>query len=136
VIVVWEGTIDTQKNASRSSLKHIPNFVKSSSHTDIVVMNVPCRYDWIVPSCVNSEVKVFNRKVQNNCVILKNFGRVNVDINIEHFTQHGLHMKVSGEEKVARKISDVRKIVTRKKLKSIILKWKESSLKVIMKKVK
>jgi hypothetical protein len=59
-----------------------------------------------------------------------------VDINTEHFTLHGLQMKVSGEEKIARKISDVRKIVTKKKVKSIILKWKETSLKVVMKKVK
>jgi hypothetical protein len=115
VIVVWEGTNDTWKNASRSSLQHITNFVKSSSHTNIFVMNVPHRYYWIAPSCVNSEVKVFNRKVQNKRVLLKNFRTVDVDINIEHFTQHGLHMKVSCEEKIARKISDVRKVVTRKK---------------------
>jgi hypothetical protein len=78
-------------------------------------MNVRHRYDWIASSGVNSGVKVFSRKVQNKHVILKNFRTINVDINIEHFTQRGLHMKVSGKKKTARKISDARKIVARRK---------------------
>jgi hypothetical protein len=66
VVVVWGGTNDIKKNASSNSLKHITNFVKNSSHTNIFVMNAPHRHDWIASLCVNSEVKVFNTKVQKN----------------------------------------------------------------------
>jgi hypothetical protein len=35
-------------------------------------------------------------------------GMAGVDTNSEHFTQPGLHMNASGEDKITRKISDVR----------------------------
>jgi L-lactate utilization protein LutC len=121
---VWGGANDIRKNDSRDGLKHITYFVKNSSHTNIILMNAPHRHDLNVSSCVNNEVIAFNRKVQKRVKTFNNVGIVYVDINREHFIQHGLHMNTSGKEKIARKISDVvREIVTRKKDKAIILKW-------------
>lgn len=88
-------------------------------------MKASHRHDLSVSSYVNNEIKAFNRKVQKQ--IFKHIEAVDVDVNREHFTQHGLHMNASGKEKIARKISNVvRKIVTRKKVQPVILKWKET----------
>jgi len=51
------------KNNSQDRLKHVTNFVKMNSHTNIILMSVPHRHDLYEWSCVNSEVKAFNRKL-------------------------------------------------------------------------
>jgi hypothetical protein len=128
IIVVWGGANDIRKNASRDGLKHITDFVKNSSISNIILMNAPHRHDLSVSSCVNNEVKVFNRKLQKRMKPFNTVEIVDVDINREHFTQHGLHINTSGKEKIARKVSDdVRAIKTRKKGKTIILKWNEGN---------
>jgi len=59
--VFWGGTNDVSKNNSQDGLKHITNFVKLNSHTNIILMSVPHRHDLSEWSCVNSEMKAFNR---------------------------------------------------------------------------
>jgi hypothetical protein len=41
IIVFWRGTNDVSKNNSQDGLKHITNFVKVNSHTNIISMSVP-----------------------------------------------------------------------------------------------
>jgi hypothetical protein len=61
-IVFMGGTNDVSKNNFQDGLKHIINFVEVNSHTNIILMSVPHRHDLPEWSCVNSEVKAFNRK--------------------------------------------------------------------------
>jgi hypothetical protein len=68
VIVVWGGTNDIGKNESAKGLSHISSFVKNRGHTNIVIMNAPTDmigHDVDTTSCINNEVKVFNRKLLN-----------------------------------------------------------------------
>jgi hypothetical protein len=48
-------------------------------------------YDLEVSSCVSSEVKVFNSKVQRKMEIFDHVVLVDVELSKEHFTQHGRH---------------------------------------------
>jgi hypothetical protein len=43
--VFWEGTNDVSKSNSQDGLKHIANFVKMNSHTNIILMSVPHRHN-------------------------------------------------------------------------------------------
>jgi hypothetical protein len=72
VLVFWGGTNDAQNNC-HDGLRHVVNFVKSSSHTNIILMCVPHRYDLTNWSYVSSEVKTFNRKLEK------------IDLTREHF---------------------------------------------------
>jgi hypothetical protein len=56
-------------------------------------------------------MKAFCRKVHKRN--FKDIETVDLDINREYLTQHGLHMNVSGKKKIERKIINIRKIVTR-----------------------
>jgi hypothetical protein len=126
VVVVWGGTYDIAKNAAKKGLDHMVKFVKQNSHTNIVIMRAPHRHDLSDLSCVNNEVKGFNRKLQKMMKIYDNTEILDVDINREYYTRHGLHMNISGREKMAKKISEaVSKIVTKKKEKPITLTWED-----------
>jgi lysophospholipase L1-like esterase len=61
VIVVCAGTNDISKNSAKEGLRNIINFVRRNSHTNIMVMEVLHRHDLVDWSCVNKEVRSFNR---------------------------------------------------------------------------
>ena len=67
-------------------------------------MGAPCRYDLDPSSCVNNEVKVFNRKLRKYLKLYTNVSMIDIDTNRELFTKHGLHMNNKGKEQMSRKI--------------------------------
>jgi hypothetical protein len=63
-VVFWGGTDDGSHNNSHDGLKHLINFVQFNSHTNIVIMCVPHRYDLADWPFINTEVKTFKRKLE------------------------------------------------------------------------
>jgi hypothetical protein len=63
VLVFGGGANDISKNDSKMGLRPILNFVRNNSHTNIVLLDVPHRYDLANWSCVNNEINTFNRKL-------------------------------------------------------------------------
>jgi hypothetical protein len=125
VVVIWGGSHDIAKNATKKDLEHMAKFVKENSHTNIVILEAPQGHDLSTLSCVNNDVKVFNRKLQKMIKTHNNMEILYVDTSRGHFTRHGLHMNGMGKEKMARKISEaVKKTVTREKETPITLVWK------------
>jgi hypothetical protein len=65
VVVLCGGSNDVSKNKASVALKHISNFIKANNNTNIILLSAPHRHDLINSSCVNSEIKSFNRNVVN-----------------------------------------------------------------------
>jgi hypothetical protein len=107
IIVFWGGTNVVSKNNTQDGLKHINNFVKVNSHTSIILMSVPHRHDLPESSCVNSEVKAFNRKLVKLMKPHKNVMVVKVDLDRKSFTRHGLYMNNLSKENIVLKIANV-----------------------------
>jgi hypothetical protein len=63
-VIVCGGANDINKNESSVGLKKLKKFVSSTRDTNIFIVTVPHRHDLQVSSCVNKEIKVFNRKVK------------------------------------------------------------------------
>jgi glutamate formiminotransferase len=103
VVVIWGGSHDVAKNATKKGPEHMVNFVKENSHTNIVIMEAPQRHNLSTLSCVNNEVKVFNRKLLKIKKAHNNMEILDVDTSRGHFTRHGLHMNGMGKEKMVRK---------------------------------
>jgi hypothetical protein len=59
-------------------------------------MCMPHRYNVADGSCVNTEVRTFNRKLQKLMKTFKHVVTIKTDTNREYFTRHGLHMNFSG----------------------------------------
>jgi hypothetical protein len=72
---------------------------------NVIVISAHHRYDLSQTSCVNQEVKVFNRKL---CKYLKTYNNtqiVEVDSNKDYYTRHGLHLNRKGKELIGKKIA-------------------------------
>jgi hypothetical protein len=63
VTVVWGGSKDVGKNLTKNEIKCIQNFVKTNSHTNIILVDVQHRHDLDKISCINREVDICNRKL-------------------------------------------------------------------------
>jgi hypothetical protein len=62
-VVLWGDVNDVGRNKSVVGIKHILNLLINSTHTHVILLSVPHRHDLINDSCVNREVKVFNRSL-------------------------------------------------------------------------
>jgi hypothetical protein len=95
--VFWGGANDVSKNNSQDGLKQITNFLKRNSHTNVIIISVPHRHDLPEWSCVNNEVKAFNRKLVKLMKPYKHTTVVKVDLDRNFFTRQGLHMNSLGK---------------------------------------
>jgi hypothetical protein len=101
IVVLWGSSNYVARNNSVVGIKHILDLVIHSSHTNVIVLSVPHRYDLINDSCVNREVKVFNMSLQNR---LKCFGKVELIVVVserEFYTKHGQHLNSRGKASMA-----------------------------------
>jgi len=126
VVVVLGGTRDVGRNETKKGLHQMKNFVSNHNQTNVIVMSVPCRYDLAPKSCVNDEVKVYNRKLQKHLKAFDNTCVQEVDTNRDLFTRHGLHMNPKGKEHMAKKIvMAIQGMLNEKKSDPIPMKNKE-----------
>jgi hypothetical protein len=82
----------------------LKEFVKKYNHMNIIAVNVPHRYDLQAPSCVNHEVKLFNRKLAKYEQLLGNLLVIKVDTNRDLYTGHGLHLNSKSKELITSKV--------------------------------
>lgn len=84
------------------------------------MIGVPHRYDLNVKSCVNEEVKVYNRKLKKCLKTCENTEILEIDSNRDLFTKHGLHLNSKGKDQIAEKIAQTIKIRLNRKMKEPI----------------
>jgi hypothetical protein len=130
VVVVSGGANNVSKNESMKGLKCVTQFVQHRGNTNVIIMNAPHRFDLEDSSCVNKEIKVFNRKLKQ---IMKRYNQtevIDMGANRDQFTKHGLHMNKTGKEHITRKTADtMNKLFANQKLAPITLKCNESLVK-------
>jgi hypothetical protein len=124
-IVLWYGSNDISNNKATLGVKNILHFVMNNLHSNIIVVNVPHRYDLPMSSCVNREVSLFNKKLEKclkslNCVSL-----IATDCFRENFTKHGMHLNSLGKSNVSRQIVKCIHTMINKEVKAPIkLDWR------------
>ena len=105
LIILWGGSNDVSKNNSQEGLKHLVHFVQSNNHSNIILLCAPTRHDLPEWSCVNNEIKAFNRKLSKLVKPYKHVLIVTADTDRKFFTGHGLHLNNLGKEDIASKVS-------------------------------
>jgi hypothetical protein len=126
VIVIWGGTKDVGKNETKIGLGCLQKFVKRNSHTNLISMDVPHRYDLDKTSCVNKEVEAYNRKLRKLMKGLDNTAVVNADLDRSVYTKHAQHMNAKAKEVMAMKIvTAIKNILKVHRMSLISMKWKD-----------
>jgi hypothetical protein len=92
-LILWGGSNDVGNNNSKAGLRNISHVVKNNSHTNIVMMGDPHRFDLPDTLCVNKEVDSFNNKLTKIVKPFKLSVLLKFEQNREHFARHGMHLK-------------------------------------------
>jgi len=128
-MIVKIGANDINKNEANIGLKHLRKFVNSKQNTNIMIVTAPHRQDLQETSCVNKEIEVFNRKLHKMVKTADNVKIIQTNLSRNNFTLHGMHLNISGIEKMAELIGEnikKKKLMARKEETPIILKWEEN----------
>jgi hypothetical protein len=97
VVVVWGGTKDVGKNETKQGINWIERFVETNNHTNIILMEVPHRYDLIQDLCVNKEAEKFNSRIHKHTKVHENAEVMKVNLDRRGFTKHGQRMNAWGK---------------------------------------
>jgi hypothetical protein len=82
-------------------------FIEINNHTNIVLANVPTRYDLSFYSQVNKEIRSYNEKLREISKKHKQVALREIDIDRKYHTRHGLHFNKSGKLLFANKITQM-----------------------------
>jgi hypothetical protein len=123
-LILWSGANDVAINNTMKAFRYLVDFAKNSSHTNLMLASVSHRHDLMSSSCVNEEVRAFNRKLMK---IRNIFGLVSITEvypNREYCTKHGHHLNKLREAKVSKQLSlQLRSVLQQKKDVPISLSW-------------
>jgi len=103
--LVWGGANDISKNNSTRALKLLSEFIIEHKEINMVVINSPHRQDLLPNSCVNQEVNTFNRKLSKIMKLHPNAQVLEVELDRNHFTRHGLHLNSERKSQLSQKLS-------------------------------
>lgn len=104
-------------------MKHILELVMNATHTNVILMSAPHRYDLMGTSCVNHEIENFNRKLKKWMGKFEKVEIIDVGNDRNLFTRHGQHLNIVGKEYMVNKIASTIKSVLNKKNEPISGKW-------------
>jgi hypothetical protein len=72
-----------------------------------MVMEILHRHDLVDWSCVNKEVRSFNRHLAKRLKLYKHVSVISVNHDRQHFTRHGLHTNNRGKEKMCQQVAEL-----------------------------
>ncbi|KAJ4436107.1 hypothetical protein ANN_18734 [Periplaneta americana] len=106
MVVLCTGTNDIAKNCTDEGLNSIVKFIQDNKQTNFIVLEAPHRHDLVEWSCINQEVKRFNRKLGNRLKLYEHVSVVSVQLERSDFTRHGLHMNSKGKNQLCETVAD------------------------------
>jgi hypothetical protein len=130
VIVINGGTNDVDKHSYKGNgiLAKMINFTLNYNNTNIIIVNLPHRYDQANSSRSNRLIQAYNSKLKNFAKLYSHVSVMEIGLDRSHYTKHGLHMNNFGKERFAKQVASQIEMLIKpaNKAKSVIpLKWKE-----------
>ena len=103
--------MDVARNEMNNGLRHLTHFLKRTSSTSVIILDVPYYFDLVNSSCVNKETIVYNRKLQKIVKTLNHLQIQNMRRDRTCYTKHGMHMNSLGTncmcQEITKKILDL-----------------------------
>jgi lysophospholipase L1-like esterase len=94
VIVINGGANDIGSNRNKTNrvLVKMTQFMQKYNNTNIIIVNIPHRYDTDRNSMTNLEIQAFNRNLKKMAKVFSHVAIVEIAVNRKCFTQHGMHL--------------------------------------------
>jgi hypothetical protein len=127
LIIFYGGTKDISRNESRKGLCFLKAFAQRTVNTNVILLGAPHRYDLPSFSCVNTEVKLFNRRLQSLMFIFNHVRFFSIFTERIHHTNHGLHLNKKGKDwRVSNLVKEIRNLYLPHRISlPIVLPWKD-----------
>ncbi|KAG8278010.1 hypothetical protein J6590_028834, partial [Homalodisca vitripennis] len=102
VLIVLCGTNDVARNEAEEVFVNLTSTLQKTTETNVIVVDLPKRYDLADWSCVNGEVYETNRRIKDFCQNYRNVMCVEASEAGRHLhTQQGLHLNTKGKRWIA-----------------------------------
>ena len=105
LVVVWGGANDISRNNMKEALKSVSKFANENKELNVVLISSPQRHDLSPAPCVNQEVTKFNRQVKKIMKLQSKVKVLEINLDRNHFTTHGLHLNFKGKVLVSQKLA-------------------------------
>ena len=105
VLVICSGTNDYEQDNFKSTFRNIKEYLSPLTHTNILVLGIPFRYDLQNSTAVNSKILKINKKLSKLVRILPNISFLDSNNDSKLFTRHGLHRNKLGKQLVQAQIA-------------------------------
>jgi len=105
LIFVCGGANDFNSDMEEPTIDHIQEFIKSNKHTNIILANVPLRYDLSYHSQLNKRIRSYNKKLLEIIKNHRQVAQIKIDTDRKYHTQHGLHFNKLGKLLFSNKIT-------------------------------
>jgi len=134
-IVINGGTNDIGNNSTRrnETIVKMAQFMQKYSNTNIILVNIPQRYDLEKDSRINLEIQALSTKLGKIASLFSHLTLIDIDFNRKYFTKHGLQLNNAGKEGLAKLIAThIDKLVNdiNKTKPTTVLNWKEETTNV------
>ena len=120
--------IGSKRNQTNKVSVKMAQFMQKHSNSNIIVVNIPHRYDLDRNSVSNLETHAVNRKLIKMAKVFSHVAIVETDLNRKYFTRHGMHLNKSGKEWLSKLIAtQICRLVNsnNKAVPVIPLNWKD-----------
>jgi lysophospholipase L1-like esterase len=102
VIVLNTGANDVYRNAKGLALTQITKFIQRNYGANIIIIDIPQRYDLSPSSCINLQIEELNRKLNKITTLYNHVSLLETNFKRECFTRHGLHWNSLGKSLVVK----------------------------------
>jgi lysophospholipase L1-like esterase len=98
------GSNDIDKSVHGKNITSIVNFLDGAQNTNVILVEVPVRYNIGARSHINKQIENYNKKLYKLTKSFKHVKLTKVTTNREHFTKHGLHLNNKGKEIMSKEL--------------------------------
>ena len=96
-IVICGGSNDLNQNKIKSAISSIRKFIERHSHTNIIIANVPIRYDLSYHSLTNAGIRSYNAELKELASEHRHITIIESEFKRKFHTRHGLHFNKQGK---------------------------------------
>jgi hypothetical protein len=114
-LVLIGGSNDLERNNFYHNITSLAHFLRTTTHTNVILTEVPTRYDSGARPHINWDIEKYNMNLREMIKGFQHTTIISVTHNREMFTRHGLHLNGSGKELLSRTILRIQAATSRDK---------------------